>query len=212
MTACTICQRPTGPEREPIRHQRCANRLADDLRAIPGLYALMGAVLAPGSTGGNARVSGTRTAPLPVRLEPLSLRARGGIVTVMATWEADWRDVRGYAPAERGDSERDLAAVVLWLRAHLPWAIEAHPAVREFADEVRDVGRQCRAAAGMLPRMMQIGDCPALVDDEACGAALYAEPGAEEIRCRRCWTRWPRAHWMLLGKTLREADDERLSA
>lgn len=204
MIACTICRRPTDPEREPIRHQRCADRLRTSLADIPGLYALMGAVLAPGATSGGAHVSGTRTAPLPVRLEPLSLRARGGIITVLGTWEADWREIRGLTEAERGIGERDLGAIVLWLRAHLPWAIEQHPAVTEFADEVRDIVQQCRAAAGLLPRMMRIGDCPALVGEEACGAQLYADPQDDEIRCRRCRNCWPKGQWMLLGKTLRE--------
>jgi hypothetical protein len=199
---CTICQRPTD-EREPVRHDRCANRLRADLVAIPGLYALMGAVLAPGTAGG-ARVSGTRTAPLPVRLEPLSLRARGGIVTVMATWEADWRETRGWEPGHRGESERDLAAIVLWLRAHLPWAIESHPAIREFGEELRDVLRQGRAAAGLLPTMMRIGDCPAMLSDgQACATGLYADAYAETIQCRRCRATWRRPQWMLLGETLR---------
>lgn len=217
MTACTICRRPTD-DRDPIRHERCAERLRTDLADIPGHYALMGAVLAPGTAGGGAHVSGTRTAPLPVRLEPLSLRARGGMVTMMASWEVDWRETRGLTPAQRGGSERDLAAIVLWLRAHLPWAIDEHPAVDEFATELRDILHACRAAAGLLPRMMRIGDCPALDGEEVCGAALHADPMAEEIRCRKCRTSWPRSRWMLLGKTLRGEDkteaveDERLSA
>lgn len=201
MTACTICRRPTDPERDPIRHQRCAERLTANLRDIPGHYALMGAVLAPGTAGGRAHVSGTRTAPLPVRLEPLNLRARGGIITVLATWEADWRETRGLAEATRGISERDLAGIVLSLRTHLPWAIEYHPAVQEFADEVRDIVQQCRAAAGLLPHMMRIGNCPALIGEETCGAVLYADPMAEEIRCR-CGARWARGRWMMLGRAM----------
>jgi hypothetical protein len=210
VTACTICRRPTDPERDPVRHENCARRLSADLRDIPGHYALMGAVLAPGTAGGRAHVSGTRTAPLPVRLEPLSLRARGGMVTMMASWEVDWRETRGLSAAQRGDGERDLSAIVLWLRAHLPWAIDEHPGVDEFAAEVRDVLRQCRTAAGLLPNMMRIGNCPVDVDGEPCGAALYADPQGEEIRCRKCRTSWPRAHWMLLGKTLR--GEEAMSA
>lgn len=200
---CVLCLCPLNPERESIRHQRCAERLNALLVDIPALYVLMGDVLAPGTAGDRTRVSGTRTAPLPVRLEPLSLRARGGIVTILATWEVDWRETRQMAPAERGASERDLAAIVLWLRAHLPWAIEQHAAIREFADEVRDVVRECRAAAGLLPHMMRIGTCPVDCDGQACGEKLYADPQAEEIWCRKCRTRWPRAHWMLLGRTLR---------
>jgi len=211
VTACTICRRPLNLDREQTRHQRCADRLRTNLTELPGLYALMGAVLAPGTAGDRSRVSGTRTAPLPVRLEPLSLRARGGIVTILATWEVDWRDLRGLTEANRGTSERDLSAIVLWLRAHLPWAIEEHAAVDEFAAEVRDIVRQCRAAAGLLPSMMRIGACPALVGDTACEAALYADPMAKEIRCR-CGARWGRGQWMLLGKTLRGVEDERLSA
>jgi hypothetical protein len=204
---CTICQRPLDPEREPIRHQRCAERLNAALSEISALYALMGDVLAPGTAGDRTRVSGTRTAPLPVRLEPLSLRARGGIITILATWEVDWREVRGMTPAQRGNSDRDLAGIVLWLRAHLPWAIEHHPAIREFADEVRDVVRECQAAAGLLPHMMRIGTCPVDCDGQPCGERLYADPQAEEIWCRKCRTRWPRAHWMLLGRTLRGEEE-----
>jgi hypothetical protein len=210
---CTICQRPTD-DRDPVRHQRCAERLAADLRAIPGHYALMGAVLAPGTAGGGAHVSGTRTAPLPVRLEPLSLRASGGLVTVMATWEVDWRETRGLTAAVRGTGERDLAAIVLWLRAHLPWAIESHPAVDEFATEVRDLLRQCKSAAGLLPKMMRIGDCPAVAEgeDEPCGTALYADPLGQKVQCRKCGGVWWRGQWMLLGSVIRELEDERLSA
>jgi hypothetical protein len=219
VTTCTICRYPTD-DRDPVRHQRCAERLTADLRAIPGHYALMGAVLAPGTAGGGAHVSGTRTAPLPVRLEPLSLRAKGGMVTMMASWEAEWRDLRGMTAAERGISERDLAAIVLWLRAHLPWAIESHPAVEEFAGELRDILHQCRMAAGVLPKMTRIGDCPNVVDGEEdeCGVALYADPRGDAIRCRRCRSRWHRGRWMLLGETLRgeeetaEPEGERLSA
>lgn len=210
MSTCTICRRPLNPQHEQIRHDRCAERLRTDLTDLPGLYALMGAVLAPGTAGGGSRVSGTRTAPLPVRLEPLSLRARGGIITVLATWEADWRELRGLTEAVRGTGERDLSAIVLWLRAHLPWAIENHGAVDEFAVEVRDIGRQCRSAAGLLPSMMRIGNCPALIEDEACRAALHADPQAAEIRCRKCRTSWPKTNWMLLGKTLR--DEEAVAA
>lgn len=202
MTTCTICLRPTD-EREPIRHDRCAHRLDRSLAALPGLYALMGAVLAPGAVAGGGRVSGnTRTAPLPVRIEPLSLRASGGIVAAVATWEADWRDARGLAPARRGSSQDDLAGIVVFLRLHLPWAIEQHPAIQEFADEVSRLVHECRQAGGLLPSMTRVGECPALVGEEACGAALYADPMAEAIRCR-CGARWGRGQWMLLGRAMR---------
>lgn len=203
MTACTICRRATD-EREPIRHSGCARRLDRNLAQLPALYALMGAVLAPGAVAGGGRVSGnTRTAPLPVRIEPLTLRASGGIVAAVATWEADWRETRGFAPAQRGNGERDLAAIVMWLRAYLPWAIEHHPAVQEFAAEMAHLVHECRQAGGLLPSMTRIGVCPALVGEAACGAQLYADPMAEAIRCR-CGARWARGQWMMLGRAMRE--------
>jgi hypothetical protein len=217
MTTCTLCQRPID-DREPIRHDRCATRLRADLVAIPGLYALMGAVLAPGTAAGT-RVSGTRTAPLPVRLEPLSLRARGGLVTTLALWETHVRAERSLsAGTERGISARDLAAIVLFLRAQLPWMTEQYTQVHKFADDLRDIVHDCRAAAGILPNMMRIGDCPAtLSDGEPCATGLYADAYAETIQCRRCRVTWRRPQWMLLGKTLRgdgteTVEDERLSA
>lgn len=204
MTNCTICRRATNPERDPIRHNQCAKRLDRNLSELPALYALMGAVLVPGAVAGGGRVSGnTRTAPLPVRIEPLSLRAAGGIVAAVATWEADWRELRGFEPAQRGSGERDLAAIVLFLRAHLPWAVEHHPAVDEFGAEVAKVVHECRQAGGLLPSMTRIGACPALVGEEQCGAALYADPMAEAIRCR-CGARWARPQWMMLGKAMHE--------
>jgi hypothetical protein len=208
VTACTLCQRPTD-DREPVRHDRCANRLRADLVAIPGLYALMGAVLAPGTAGG-ARVSGTRTAPLPVRLEPLSQIGPGGMVTTLTLWERHVREERGLSAAtERGLSARDLAAMVLFLRAQLPWMIEHYTQVVKFGYDLQDIVHTCRAAAGILPNMMRVGDCPnPLADDEPCGVALYADAYAEQIQCRWCKRTWFRPQWVPLGKKLRGIEDE----
>ena len=210
MTACTICRRATDPERDPIRHQRCADGLRTNLADIPGLYALMGAVLMPGAVGGGAHVSGTRTAPLPVRLEPLSLRARGGIVTTLCLWETHMREERGYsAGTERGISARDLAAVVLFLQAQLGWVTEQYSQVQKFAWDLADIVHDCRSAAGVLPSMMRIGDCLSdLGDGEPCGVALYADPYADKIQCTWCRVTWFRPQWMALGKKLRGIEDD----
>lgn len=208
MNRCPICRRSA----ETV-HPACAKRLNRRLSDLPALYALMAAVLEPGTAAG-ARVSGSRTPPLPVRLEPLNLRAPGGIVTILATWELDWREARGFTDGpERGNSTADLAAIVMFLRAHLPWAIEHHQAVAEFACEVGDLTASCYAAAGLRSDSMRIGTCPTmLADDQPCATALYADPYADAIRCRRCRATWSRPQWMMLGKTLREVEGERLSA
>jgi len=210
MTTCTICRRPLDPEREQIRHQRCADRLRSNLAELPGLYALMGAVLAPGTAGDRSRVSGTRTAPLPVRLEPLSLRARGGIVTTLALWEAHVRAECGLSEGTvRGISGRDLAAIVLFLRARLPWMTDHYTQVEKFGYDLQDIINDCHATAGILPTMMRVGDCPNLLaDGDPCGVALYADPYADQIQCRWCRWTWFRPQWVALGKKLRGIEDE----
>lgn len=215
MNACTICRRPTNPEREPIRHNNCADRLRADLVAIPGLYALMGAILAPGAIAGGGRVSGnTRTTPLPLRLEPLSLRARGGLITTLALWETHIRAERGLsAGVERGITDRDLAAIVLFLRAQLTWTTEHYSQTEKFATDLRDIVHDCRAAAGILPNLQRIGDCPnPLADGDPCGTALFVDPYAEEIRCQWCRRTWSRPQWVPLGKRLRGEEEDRSDA
>lgn len=202
---CPLCGRRTE-DAQP--HPGCIGALDTRLASIPQLYAELAAVLEPSSSAA-ARVSGTRTPPLPLRLEPLSLQCRGGIVSILATWETDWRDRRGLAriPARAGreqllDSARILADVVTFLRAHLDWAVREHPAVEEFAGEVREIIGACRLALGLTGDLKRIGQCPADLDGRTCGRVLYADPYADDINCDRCRTRWHRSQWLLLGAVL----------
>lgn len=205
MTACPLCKRPT----EDGVHDRCRFAVDHRLEQIPGLYAALAAVLEPGRAAG-ARVSGSRTPPLPVRLEPLSLRGRGGIITILATWETDWRDRAGLAviPARAGreqllDSDQALADVIAFLRRQLGWAIAYHPAVDEFAEEVREIEKACRRALGLTENLMKIGRCPSLDQDgRPCGQRLDADPYATAIRCTTCHAEWPRNQWLLLGRAM----------
>lgn len=202
MTSCPLCKRPSPDG----AHDRCRFAVDHRLGQIPGLYTALAAVLEPGRAAG-ARVSGSRTPPLPVRLEPLSLRGRGGIITILATWETDWRERRGLPPfTAHADREQLLAgehavdAVTMFLRAHLDWAITHHPAVDEFAGEVRDIVHECHRAIGALDNHLKIGTCPG--DDntgEPCGRKLYADPKATVIRCDHCNASWPQDKWLFLG-------------
>jgi hypothetical protein len=207
MTACPLCRRPAED-----RHARCRQAVDDRLRQIPGLYRLLAAVLEPGSAT-TARVSGSRTPPIPARVEPLSLRGRGGIIAILATWETDWRERRGLPPVPaRAGVEQLLTGdqavddVSAFLRAHLDWAIDHHPAVDAFAGEVREIVDSCYQAVGARNDLMRVGRCPTVDDDSetTCGQILYADPYAHTIRCTRCNADWPRARWLILGQTLAE--------
>lgn len=203
-SACPLCRRPADRT-----HDRCRAALDARLRQIPGLYQLLADVLEPG-TAPAARVSGSRTPPMPVRLEPLNLRAKGGIIAILATWETDWRETRGLpAVPARADHEQllvgdhILAEVVNFLRTHLDWAIEHHPAVDEFAGEIREIVEACYTALGLRSDLKKIGSCPT-VDDEGrpCGRTLYADPYLDMIRCTRCHAEWTRARWLILGAAI----------
>lgn len=205
MNACPLCGRTAQDV-----HENCLAALDSRLQSIRGLYAALHQVLEPGSSDGT-RVSGTRNAPAPLRVEPLSLLCRGGIVSILATWETDWRERRGLAVDWTTAGREQLLAggqvladVLEFLRAHLEWAAREHPAVDEFAGEVREIIGACRTALGLTTDLRRIGQCPAQLGDRVCGRVLYADPYADSIRCDRCRTDWPRARWLLLGAAIAE--------
>lgn len=197
---CPLCSRQA-----PGVHDDCLDDLDTQLRSIPALYAELAVALRPGSAGGE-RVSGTRTPPLPLRVEPLSLLCRGGIVSILGTWETDWRELLGLpvntARADREQllgSGRALAGIVDFLHIVLAWAVDAHPAIDEFAGEIGDIISACRMALGLRSDYEAIGRCPAPLGGRTCGRVLLVDPNAKIIRCDRCRTEWPKARWPLLA-------------
>ncbi|MFF0777062.1 hypothetical protein [Streptomyces sp. NPDC003720] len=153
MTACTVCLRDLYDNE--LGHQACrpcTDRVDGNLRALAGpdgLYARLADNLHPGSSAGGPAVSGSRTAPLPVRLDPLSLAARGGVVTILQTWLIDWHETLGYRhPRWEGNLQQQCDQAVGRLRVLLPWAAEEHPAFAEFAAEIGQLRRQCETATG----------------------------------------------------------------
>lgn len=203
LPVCILCGR-----RADAAHQTCIDAVYSDLTRIPELHRALADVLEPGASP-SARVSGSRTAPLPVRLEPLSLRARGGIASILGTWETDWRQEFGLSRPAHADREQLLAGdaalvpIVYFLRQWLSTAVRRHPAVDEFAGEVRHIVHTCRIALGDLADAQRIGCCPVVEEaGRTCGAVLYAYPTATAIRCERCGAEWPRSRWVLLGKTI----------
>lgn len=199
---CTLC----GRRAEEV-HKTCLAAVHRGLQQIPVLYAMLTEALVPGNWAG-PQVSGTHAA-IPIMVDPLSLQCRGGIIAILASWETDWRSRRGLAaiPARAGhehqlDGARVLGVIIGFLRAHLEWAARNHPAVDEFAQEVREIIGACRAALGLTTDMRRIGRCPAELGERTCGRVLYADPYADVIRCDRCHTEWPRKWWLKLGQIL----------
>lgn len=168
----------------------CQERVDLALRQLPGpdgLYARLATRLMPGRGGDNVVVTASRTAPLPLRLEPLSLMARGGVVTVLQTWLVDWHECLGWRhPRWEGGLQQQLDQVVRALRVNLEWAATEHPAFGEFGQEVSGLVRQCeRQISGERPERPVSVACP-------CGTILRVTVSTPGARCRGCNTQYGR--------------------
>ncbi|KIZ16848.1 hypothetical protein [Streptomyces natalensis] len=189
---CTACGRnlwDTELGRQACR--LCQSRAGEYLEALAGprgLYASLALALRPGASSGEARVSGgARTAPLPLRLEPLSLSARGGVVTVLQTWLTDWHERLGWNhPRWQGGLQQQLDQVVKALRNNLEWAATEHPAFAEFATEVATLTRSCRRqVTGEKPERRVTVACP-------CGGTMRITISTPGTRCINCNTQYTR--------------------
>lgn len=218
MTLCVVCTvyrpaaRPRLPDFAPVC-ETCRARVTSDLAEIPDLYALVPASMEP-STGTGVKVSGTRTAPIPVRLDAINLIVastttgrvtdphgdqHGAIppVVVLDQWVADWIDVRA-----KGEHQPvpTISTLTGWLAARLDWALDHHPAIDEFAREIKATLRAIRGVVESHHSGEFIGRCPAKLRDESrCNTRLYADPYLDLITCPRCSTGWPRRQWLQLA-------------
>lgn len=188
---CATCWRDLrADETGRIACRPCQDRTERDLNALPGpagLYAQLSECMAPGSAPKEGRTSSGRTAPLPVRLAPLDLAARGGVVTILQTWLVDWHETLGWShPRWRGNLQAQCDQVVAALRNNLEWAAASHPAFPEFADEVAQLVRACRRqATGERPERRISVAC-------SCGGILRVTVSTPGARCGSCDTQYDR--------------------
>ncbi|MGV9888356.1 hypothetical protein [Streptomyces sp. NPDC003395] len=188
---CAICH--NGLYEHELTHQACrpctdrVDRQLGELAGADGLYARLADSLHPGSGSGGPVVSGSRTPPAPLRLDPLSLAARGGVITILQTWLIDWHETLGYRhPRWEGGLQQQLDQVVHRLRVLLPWAAEEHGAFNEFAYEVGKIVHECEAATGgeRGPRRFGV-TCQ-------CGATLKITIESPGKRCDSCGAQYDR--------------------
>lgn len=180
--ACLICSRALL-DHETGRYACliCQDRGIAWLRAMPALYSQLGDLLQPGAGRGEGRVSGSKAAPLPCSVDALNLRARGGLVTILASWEDAVRDELGYTAATfRGTYEQTLTGVVGFLVGNAPWIWGSFPAVDEMHDELRRLHGQAQAVTGgeRPPRRVPV-QC-------GCGQVLRVTLDTAGVRCPGC--------------------------
>ncbi|MFJ3289974.1 hypothetical protein ACIPMW_32400 [Streptomyces sp. NPDC086669] len=190
-------------ELDRVACRPCQERVDGALRQLPGpdgLYARLATRLTPGRGGDGPVVSVSKTAPLPVRLEPLSLLARGGVVTILQTWLVDWHEQLGWRhPRWRGGLQQQLDDAVRALRTNLDWAAAHHPAFTEFATEVTALVRQCeRQITGERAERPIAVVC-------GCGTTLRITVSTPGARCAGCSTQYSRSEVLDLPLAQRAA-------
>lgn len=194
---CTICAR--NLDSPGMACDSCRRRLDSTLVEIGHLHAELPDHLERGQANGQ-RVSGSREAPLPLRVEPLdlSMPARAhkptlvarehpedwlGHVSVLSTldsWVRYWRDTRDmreHLPVPAG------ASLVSWLRTRLDWACDHHPAIDEFDKEMRDLRGALRTVLGVSDTRPELLDVPCRKCEWRSLAHL---PGEDRVECDHC--------------------------
>ena len=189
--ACLICQRPT----ERMACQHCEGRMMRQLSDVLEYQALAGDNLLPGQ-GGDGR-STERT--LGINIAALDTSAAFDAIAVLESWERIWREDYGLTPYGPASAEREptpeatLTGIVTFLQSWLGKTCTEHPAVDEFAHELRGVHRASQQAAGQTRRAAWRVTCPSDTEDGECGQQLRVsgEDFGGQVTCRACRTTWP---------------------
>lgn len=186
----------------------CEDRAGEQLAKMIGLYAALEDALTPGNApAGAGHVTGaTKTAPLPVALQPLSLRGPGGIVDSLLGIEQRWRHALNWHHLPmRGGYESSLRGCVPVLANNIGWACDSYQQVGDDLKLINSLHQQADAVVnGTREQRVPIGCCPVVNEQQVpCGEKLKVSPFANEIRCGGCGTRWGRDEWLRLGATLR---------
>ncbi|WP_318201081.1 hypothetical protein [Streptomyces sp. SCL15-4] len=199
---CAVCS--TGLyDTEQQTCRPCTERVAANLTALAGpegLYARLSASLHPGSRTGGPAVSGSRTAPLPVRLEVLNaMTERGPVLGPLEGWVRDWEQYGRATVDEAGTLQQRLDHAVGTLRFNLAWAAGQHPAFADFADELWTITRRCRTAAGEEKPPVKV---PVAC---RCGQILRISLDMDGIECRHCRAEYGHAEMLKLTPARRVA-------
>lgn len=167
-------------------------------RLVSGLFAALPTELEPSSSNRGPRVSGSRSAPIPARMEPLSQSSHGGLVNDLEEWVADWEH-RGYATrcrAVRPQYRMDQA--VATLRFNLDTAVRRHEAINAFAGDIREIRGTCEALIiGARPPRPLSAVCH-------CGTRIAFTLNTEFRHCKGCGTDY--GHTALIDLALANQD------
>jgi hypothetical protein len=184
----------------------CWERGLTQLLQLPKNYKELEDVLIP-SAGYGQKVSGTRTPPLPARLDVLYLRT-SGITEILYKHEALIRSEQKHSRITfRGDEPAKILQSVTYLTGHWAWVKGYYLDGDQLVIDVNKLSGQIQTVLGNKSEDITIGTCPAIDENEQlCGAKLKISPNVLErlgdIKCNTCATVWTSQKWRLLGKIL----------
>jgi len=216
--SCVICNKPT----EQMACSRCERRMHGQLGDILQFVALAETNLVPGKSGGGGGRSPERS--LGIRVEALDLVAGFDVLPQLESWERMFREDYNLAKYGEVSSERAgvvvftmprhdgrsippqiaingyMSGTIVFLQQFMPKICE-HPAVDEFASELRQLHRQAQSASGQSPRTSWNVTCPTDTDEGECGNRLRVngEDFDGHVTCRQCKTTWPLQRLMLVA-------------
>lgn len=173
----------------------CEDVTAQRITELPGLFTRLSttSMLMRGARKPGAGTSGSKTPPIPPRLDVLALVGPGGIAARLRDIEDAWRKELGWTVAPwRGSPSEAIPRHTEFLANNLLWACSSYESVGQDIDDLRRLHGECTALANHEPRAgrVQIGACPNSVDDGWCGQPLTASTDNHRVHCGTCGARW----------------------
>lgn len=173
----------------------CGDRTAARIAELPALFRKLDttASLMKGASCGASPTSGSRTPPIPPRLDVLNLVSPGGVTARLAAIEDAWRATLGWTVAAwRGSPRQAIPQLAAFLGNNLLWACSSYEEVGQDIDDIRRLHGECLALVNdeRRPGRVQIGNCPMNVDGELCWQPLTASAASHRVRCSNCGSRW----------------------
>lgn len=194
---CVACGRDLWiAETGRLACRPCEDVTLTRIRELPGLFRRLDTtvMLRKGARRTGAATSGSRTPPIPPRLDVLALVGPGGIATKLRDIEDSWRAALGWTIAPwRGSPAEAIPQHARFLADNLLWACSDYESVGQDIDDLRKLHGECRALADGEKRggRVQVGSCPARYDDGTlCWQPLTAATDNHRIHCHSCGARW----------------------
>jgi hypothetical protein len=199
---CASCRKATERSLCPS----CWEYSVEKLKSFSSKYKQLESEMLP-AQGYGERVGGSKTPPIPVRVETLHLRT-GGISKPLMAHEAKIRiEQRHTRITFRGEEHNRIEITCKYLTAQAEWIFTSYQEVGKLAADIDSINKQINTVLGYRSDLLTIGTCPSVDDKgETCGNKLQINPATltsfGNIKCRACGTVWSSEKWRLLGRVL----------